>query len=247
MGQPVVHFEIGVGDREKAEAFYGALFGWKIDRSGPASLIDTGGGTGINGHITSLGHEPHHYVTFYAAVDDLPACLAKAESLGGRTLVPPVDIPAGTFAWLADPDGNTVGIWKWRTTGAGQDDRGEIRLLLGRITAAWRQGRTEDLRDCFHEGMVIAPPGFRGRVEGRDACVRSYADFLAHATVREFKEAEPAIDVCGDTAVATCPWEMEWEAGGEVRRETGHDVFVLARREGKWLAVWRTVAPTERR
>jgi predicted enzyme related to lactoylglutathione lyase len=75
-------------------------------------MIDTGGQGGINGHITTLGHEPYHYVTIYVHVDDIPACLAKAQSLGGRTLVPPVEIPTGTFAWLADPDGNTIGLWK---------------------------------------------------------------------------------------------------------------------------------------
>jgi len=26
--------------------------------------------------------------------------------------VPPVEIPNGTFAWFADPEGNTVGLWK---------------------------------------------------------------------------------------------------------------------------------------
>ena len=41
--------------------------------------------------------------------------LSKAEALGAKTLVPPVDIPAGTFAWLADPDGNTIGLWKARS------------------------------------------------------------------------------------------------------------------------------------
>jgi predicted enzyme related to lactoylglutathione lyase len=112
MGQPVVHFEIGVQDKARAEAFYAALFDWKIQPSGPASMIDTGAGAGINGHITALGHEPHHYVTFYVAVDDVKAYLARAEALGAKTLVPPVDIPTGTFAWLADPDGNTVGLWK---------------------------------------------------------------------------------------------------------------------------------------
>jgi predicted enzyme related to lactoylglutathione lyase len=40
------------------------------------------------------------------------AALKKAESLGGKTLVPPVNIPAGTFAWMQDPEGNTVGLWK---------------------------------------------------------------------------------------------------------------------------------------
>jgi len=48
----------------------------------------------------------------YVQVDDLPAYLKKAESLGGKTLVPPVEIPAGTFAWFTDPDGNAIGLWK---------------------------------------------------------------------------------------------------------------------------------------
>src|SRR5262245_14458261 len=111
MGKPVVHFEIGCRDRERTEKFFGELFGWDITRAGPASLISTGG-AGINGHITSLGHEPHNYVTVYVEVDDIPAYLARAESMGGKTLVPPMEIPAGTFAWFADPDGNPIGLWK---------------------------------------------------------------------------------------------------------------------------------------
>jgi predicted enzyme related to lactoylglutathione lyase len=112
MGQSVVHFEIGCRDRARTEQFFADLFGWDIQRSGPASLIATGGAGGIDGHITALGHEPHHFVTVYVEVDDVPAYLGRAESLGGKTLVPPVEIPAGTFAWLADPDGNTIGLWK---------------------------------------------------------------------------------------------------------------------------------------
>jgi predicted enzyme related to lactoylglutathione lyase len=114
MGQPVVHFEIGCRDKARAEKFFADLFGWGMTPAGPASMIDTGGSGGINGHLTALGHEPHHYVTIYVQVPDLHAYLAKAESLGGRMLVPPVDIPTGSFAWLADPDGNIIGLWKPR-------------------------------------------------------------------------------------------------------------------------------------
>jgi predicted enzyme related to lactoylglutathione lyase len=113
MGQPVVHFEIGCKDKARSEAFFTGLFGWKLTPAGPASLIDTGGG-GINGHLTSLGHEPHRYVTVYAQVDDLGAYLTKAEALGGKRLVGPVDLPTGSFAWLADPDENIIGLWKPR-------------------------------------------------------------------------------------------------------------------------------------
>ena len=48
---------------------------------------------------------------FYVGVDDVEAALTKAESLGGKTLVPPVEIPGGIFAWFTDPEGNTVGLF----------------------------------------------------------------------------------------------------------------------------------------
>jgi predicted enzyme related to lactoylglutathione lyase len=79
--------------------------------AGETVMIDTGAGSGINGHISALGHEPHHYATFYVQVDDIKAYLAKIESLGGKTVVPPVSIPTGTFAWFADPDGTVIGLW----------------------------------------------------------------------------------------------------------------------------------------
>jgi predicted enzyme related to lactoylglutathione lyase len=111
MGRPVIHFEIGCRDSAKTQKFYGDLFDWKITPAGPAAMIapET---PGIGGHITQLGHEPHHYTIFYVDVDDVSAALKKAESLGGKMLVAPVDIPTGTFAWLQDPEGNTVGLWK---------------------------------------------------------------------------------------------------------------------------------------
>ena len=111
MGRPVVHFEIGCRDTAKTQEFYAKLFDWKVSPMGPAAMIAPEG-AGIGGHISSLGHEPHHYTIFYVDVDDVAGYLKKAESLGGKTLVPPVDIPSGTFAWMQDPEGNTVGLWK---------------------------------------------------------------------------------------------------------------------------------------
>lgn len=80
--------------------------------AGPATMISTASGEGIQGHISALGHEPHNYVTVYVQVDDVQAYLDKAQKLGGKQLVPPVEIPTGTFAWFADLEGNTIGLWK---------------------------------------------------------------------------------------------------------------------------------------
>jgi uncharacterized protein len=112
MGQPVVHFEIGCRDTAKTSDFFARLFGWQMQAAGPAAMIDTGAGSGIQGHIVALGHEPHNFTTFYVQVDDVQAYLDKVGTLGGKTVVPPVEIPTGTFAWFADPEGNTIGLWK---------------------------------------------------------------------------------------------------------------------------------------
>ena len=112
MGQPVIHFEIGCRDLAKTSDFFAQLFGWQMQTMGSAAMVDTGSGSGIQGHMSSLGHEPHNYTIFYVQVDDVKAYLEKATALGGKTLVPPVEIPTGTFAWFADPEGNTLGLWK---------------------------------------------------------------------------------------------------------------------------------------
>jgi predicted enzyme related to lactoylglutathione lyase len=113
MGRPVMHFEIGCTDSPRTENFYSQLFKWTIEHMGPAAMVNTGSDMGINGHITSLGHEPRHYITFYVHVEDFTPYLEKVESLGGKVLVQPTEIPnAGHFAWLGDPDGNIVGLWK---------------------------------------------------------------------------------------------------------------------------------------
>lgn len=110
MPNPVVHFEIGCRDVARTSEFYTRLFDWKLQPGGPATLIDSGEG-GITGHFTSLGHEPHHYVTVYVQVDDIEAYLKKVLDLGGKVVVGPIPLPDGRrFAWITDPDGSIVGL-----------------------------------------------------------------------------------------------------------------------------------------
>ena len=109
---PVVHFEIGCHAGEETRDFFAQLFGWDISGRDAGMIIDTGGGH-IGGHIVELAPEWGNYVTVYVEVEDLATYLKKAGQLGGRTLVPPVTLPGrGSFAWLAAPEGNIIGIWQ---------------------------------------------------------------------------------------------------------------------------------------
>lgn len=103
---PVVHFEIGCRDLAATRDFYQKMFEWPIDEQFQITEA------GLAGHLVSLGHEPQHYTMFYVQVDDVAEAIAKAESLGGKKLVGPVTIPTGTFAWIMDPQQNTIGLWK---------------------------------------------------------------------------------------------------------------------------------------
>ncbi|NUQ52961.1 MAG: VOC family protein [Phycisphaerales bacterium] len=120
MPAPVVHFEIGCKDLAKTQSFYAAVFGWEFMAFGETTAMIGNLGShcpkptdGIGGHINSLGHPPHNYVTVYAQVDDIAATLAHIEKLGGKTLVPQQEVPGmGWFAWFTDPEGNALGLWK---------------------------------------------------------------------------------------------------------------------------------------
>jgi uncharacterized protein len=113
MAASVVHFEIVGGKGNQLEKFYGELFGWKIDSNNPMKygIVDTGGGPGgINGGV-GVTQDGSKRVSIYVQVDNLQATLDKAEKLGGKTILPPTEVPGGPkLAMFADPAGNVTGL-----------------------------------------------------------------------------------------------------------------------------------------
>jgi predicted enzyme related to lactoylglutathione lyase len=120
-------------DAEGAQAFYGAVFGWKaLDLGGGGMMwqlpgyldhLETinpgtkkamaeGGAPEGFGDVVAMLHPiadaepdmpPHWNVTF--AVDDADEAAAKTAELGGRVLVSPFDAPWVRMTVLADPQG----------------------------------------------------------------------------------------------------------------------------------------------
>jgi len=113
MGNPVVHFEVNGPQGAEVAKFYSELFGWHTQTIPEMSYatVDTHAGEGINGGFGQTGEDQRPYVTFYVEADDLQGMLDKAESLGGKTVVPVTDVPnVVTYAQFADPEGNVIGI-----------------------------------------------------------------------------------------------------------------------------------------
>ena len=110
MPNPVVHFEILGKDVKGLQEFYKNVFDWKIDTSNEHySMVDTGEGGipgGIGGTDLLVGH-----MTVFVEVDDVDAYVKKAESLGGRVMMPKTTIPGSvTYAFISDPEGHMIGV-----------------------------------------------------------------------------------------------------------------------------------------
>ncbi|MBV9120572.1 MAG: VOC family protein, partial [Chloroflexi bacterium] len=72
----------------------------------------TGGQGGINGGV-GANQDGSSRVSVYAQVSDLQATLDQVEALGGKTILPPTDVPGGpTLAMFTDPAGNITGLLK---------------------------------------------------------------------------------------------------------------------------------------
>ena len=119
MGYPVVHFEIIGQDANRLRSFYNEAFDWKIDAPIPNSPVEYslirpgshGKASGIDGGIGKAPKGYGGHVTFYVYVPDVAEALKKVESLGGKTMMGPDQVPDGPIiAVFEDIEGHVVGL-----------------------------------------------------------------------------------------------------------------------------------------
>lgn len=118
-----VWFELLTNDVAAAKAFYPEVLGWSTEEmdmgpGGTYTMFKTGDVNAAGTVEPSMEGVPNHW-TSYLSVDDVDARAKKAESLGGKIIVPPTDIPGiGRFSVVADPEGATFNLFR----GAESDD-----------------------------------------------------------------------------------------------------------------------------
>lgn len=112
----IVWFEIPADNVDRAKTFYGALFGWKIEKfPGPMEywLINTGGGDDPPGGGLLQRQHPQHGITNYVGVPSVDQFAAKVQKLGGKVVMPKTAVPQmGYFAVCQDTENNTFALWE---------------------------------------------------------------------------------------------------------------------------------------
>ena len=111
-------FEIAVSDIDAGLAFYSAVLmqDLSIDNTGPNPMVmlsfndDT---PGVGGHLYP-GKPSREGSTIHMVVpDSLDAARERITAAGGAVESPDITIPPGNFFYARDPDGNSLGMFKF--------------------------------------------------------------------------------------------------------------------------------------
>jgi predicted enzyme related to lactoylglutathione lyase len=115
--------ELMTTDPEGASRFYGGLFGWTIKNmdmgTGPYHVANVGETSvgGIMGPPPGAEGMPPAWGC-YITVDNVDETIAKCAALGGKTVMPPMDVTGvGRMAVLQDPQGAVFSIITYSSAG----------------------------------------------------------------------------------------------------------------------------------
>jgi len=116
----VVHFEIPYDNKDRASRFYSEIFGWKLldipemdytlvhaaETDKNNMVIEKGA---INGGLFHRDNRAKHPMVVIG-VKSIDETIENVISAGGKVVTPKQSIPNGSYARIADCEGNVIGI-----------------------------------------------------------------------------------------------------------------------------------------
>ena len=122
----IAYFEIPADNVDRAKHFYHSLLGWKIEPTktpmDPAMTAtmeyqDIALGKPQEGTMNMGGmykrQMPGTPIINYVVVEDVDKTAAKVEKLGGKIIMPRMEIKSvGIVVVIQDTEGNVIGLWK---------------------------------------------------------------------------------------------------------------------------------------
>jgi uncharacterized protein len=116
----VVHFEIPYDNKDRASKFYSEIFGWKLldipemdytlvhaAKTDKNNMVAEPGA--INGglfHRNDVAKQPMIVI----GVQSIDEAIKKVVAAGGKVVTPKQRIPNGSYARVADCEGNVIGL-----------------------------------------------------------------------------------------------------------------------------------------
>jgi uncharacterized protein len=116
----VVHFEIPFDNKERAMRFYSDIFGWKLNdlpdmgyvmveaaKTDKKHMVKEKGA--INGGMFQRNNDAKVPI-IVIGVDSIDETIKKVVAAGYKVVTPKAPIPNGSYARVADSEGNVIGL-----------------------------------------------------------------------------------------------------------------------------------------
>jgi len=154
-----IWYELMASDADAAKSFYDAVVGWTIGEAVPEyngyRMIGRSDGGSAGGVLPITPEMEEHGATpgwlGYINVADVDEKVAAIEAAGGRTLMPPTDIPGvGRIAMVADPQGAPFYVMKPIPPAGQPDARSDVFSPTEVQRCAWNELVTTDLEAARH-------------------------------------------------------------------------------------------------
>jgi hypothetical protein len=117
----------------------------------------------------------------------------------------------------------------------------DVRAVLARIEAAWKERQFDGLDECFDKEAVIVGPNYSVFASGRTACAESYREFATNARVLAYSESDHALRIWEGTAVYTFSWRMTYQRDGGPKADVGTDQLILGLSQRAWRVLYRFI------
>jgi predicted enzyme related to lactoylglutathione lyase len=124
----IIHVEFPSGDFARSSEFFQSLFGWRPEgeQTGGHLAVEVPDGAQASLVMSALAYASGPVV--FVSVTDVAGTLAEVTRLGGRVLVPKLNLMnKGAVALIADPDGNVIGVTSAQARSESQSPKGESR------------------------------------------------------------------------------------------------------------------------
>jgi len=110
----LTYLHIPAADLRQSAAFYGEVFGWKIEERGDGLRFADRDGLLIGGFGLGPAQREERLVCYFY-VEDIDAAVARGTAAGGEVAAPPAVQGDIHVARVRDPAGNLIGLWQFST------------------------------------------------------------------------------------------------------------------------------------
>ncbi|HEY5058083.1 MAG TPA: VOC family protein [Gaiellaceae bacterium] len=118
MAGEIVHIEFPSENVDRAQAFWGGLFGWEFGASAMEGFEYRMARTSETSGVAVFQSDERGHPKYYYDTPDIEAASAKVRELGG-TAEPKSPVPThGWFAACTDTEGNAFNLWQADTSAA---------------------------------------------------------------------------------------------------------------------------------